>query len=73
MSCPHGMPTAASCIDCMDDDGLGAPPERATNRAAPFAARFPGRCMSCDDPISIGEQIRSTANGIGYEHERHEP
>ena len=26
MICTHGFPSPASCIDCMDDEGLGAAP-----------------------------------------------
>lgn len=27
-ACPHGMPSPASCLDCMDETGLGAAPVR---------------------------------------------
>lgn len=60
MTCPHGYPSPRSCLDCMDDNGLGAepnPPETVTHL---FAAMFPGQCPVCDLPIDVGDQIAHT-------------
>lgn len=59
MTCPHGYPSPRSCLDCMDDNGLGAanPSETVTHL---FAAMFPGQCPVCDLPIDVGDQIAHT-------------
>ncbi len=57
-TCPHGMPTPSSCVDCMNDDGLGAAPihlERAAGQS--ILAIFDGHCAAGDDPIAVGDEI----------------
>ena len=69
-SCPHGMPTAMSCLDCILGDGVGAeetPPVTATSRA--FKARFPGTCPLCNLAIHEGQSIVHT-NRDHVAHER---
>lgn len=58
MTCSHGMPSPASCVDCMDD-GPVAPPTRRTPRTidATFPARYDGECHGCNLPISVGQII----------------
>ena len=46
MTCPHGMPSPASCVDCMDE-GPVATPTRWQKVGGPFAARYPGECAAC--------------------------
>lgn len=61
MGCRHGMPSPASCFECMTDDGLGAapePPELADSR--PFKARKDGDCGACHLPIFVGQDIVHT-------------
>lgn len=61
MTCPHEMPSPASCIDCMNDDGLGAapiPPERADGQA--ILAIYDGHCLPGGDPIRVGDEIVRT-------------
>lgn len=55
--CPHGMPSKASCFDCMNDEGLGAPATPAVTVEAVFAARYDGHCGSCNLPISVGQRV----------------
>lgn len=58
MTCPHGMPTPAACIDCMNDDGIGAapiPPERADSQV--ILAIYDGHCAAGDDEIRVGDEV----------------
>lgn len=69
--CRHGMPTPASCIDCMDDGNIALPPQRTTrlHPAGPaFTARHQGRCARCDEPIEPGDTIRRWDDDL-YRHE----
>lgn len=68
--CTHGMPTPASCIECMDE-GLLPPPRRlsAPEIQCTFTARYPGRCARCDRGFSEGDQIGYTVDET-YVHER---
>lgn len=53
--CPHGMPSPASCFDCMIDGNYDAPrdePERADSR--PFTARKDGWCPVCHEGVTAG-------------------
>lgn len=61
MTCAHGMPTPASCIDCMDDDGLGAAPvevEKVTHGMA--VSRHPLDCPLCGCVWPAGRRIWHT-------------
>lgn len=63
--CTHGMPTPASCFECMED-GPVAPPTRnvpETVDGPAFAANWPGECPGCDRPIVVGQTIRATSRG----------
>lgn len=59
VTCPHGMPSPGSCVDCMNDGNLPPAPRPARPEVAskPFAARFPGHCRTCNMPIHEGQQI----------------
>lgn len=64
MICPHGMPTPASCLDCMETTGLGATPEEQEVAAGPeIPASFPGYCQPGDDRIEAGDLIVTTSEG----------
>lgn len=69
MSCPHGMPTPGSCVDCMDEGLLPPPrePEKPTIERT-FNARFPGRCRHCDRCFHVGDPIAYTTDET-YVHE----
>lgn len=57
--CPHGMPSPASCWECMEDGNLPAlpRPEPLTVVSRPFAARFDGHCPGCNTEIHAGQPI----------------
>lgn len=70
MNCPHGMPSPASCFDCMED-GPVAPltpnePERADSY--PFLARHAAQCEACNLPIIVDQLIVHTTSDR-YVHE----
>lgn len=67
MTCTHGMPSAASCVDCMDE-GLLAPPPKlmATRMGPPITARFPGHCRGCNLPIHEGQSIVPMGDVDGF-------
>ena len=56
MTCPHDYPTPAACMDCINDDGLGAPPAREPEWvfSRPFVARFDSLCPLCTQQIEAG-------------------
>lgn len=64
-ACTHGMPSPASCVDCMNDDGLGAAPIRPVEPAMsePLSAIFGTRCPYCEEGIAVGDQIMLFSDG----------
>lgn len=58
MTCPHGMPSPPSCVECMED-GPVAPPERTRRPTveATFQARYAGHCSGCNLPITPGQVV----------------
>lgn len=60
-ACPHGFPTPAACFDCMNDDGLGAPPVEPETMEIQFTARFEGVCPECGYSIVPGDTIVKTS------------
>jgi hypothetical protein len=65
-ACTHGMPTPASCRDCMEDGNLPLPPREADLPVV--RARFARACPACDYRIEIGDEIVATATE-GWLHE----
>ena len=64
------MPSPAACIECMDDDGLGAPPVQPIEIAYTFtASRTAGRCRVCDRKLHQGAALARTTDDA-YIHER---
>lgn len=64
MTCPHGFPSPASCIDCMDDVGIPAPkPEPEQVDSPPIEARFDGDCTACNLAIHVGQLVVHTSRG----------
>lgn len=70
--CPHGMPSPASCLDCIDEVGLGPMPrwlaasgaEEGGSTSVPAGDwtevrnDFEGtRCTSCGETIALGERF----------------
>lgn len=67
--CTHGMPSPASCIDCMDEGNMPDPPKaEAVTVEAVFAARYDGGCNECGLAIYEGQRIAKLSNGA-YVHE----
>lgn len=57
-ACTHGMPTPASCIECMEDGNLPVPPRQRPEILARSTARFDGTvCRWCDRPIRVDDSI----------------
>lgn len=57
LPCSHGMPNAATCMDCMEDGPVATAP-RWVFVGDPFRSIYPGLCTGCGDPIEQGETIR---------------
>jgi len=57
--CTHGMPTAASCWDCMEDGNLDPPPPPPTPDVAAWMgwARYDDHCDGCNLAVHVGQQI----------------
>lgn len=67
--CDHGMPTPASCIDCMDEGNIAPVRREPVTVEARFPARFPGQCPGCNLAIHEGEQIVRMSDDT-YRHGR---
>jgi len=66
VTCTHGMPTPASCLDCMDEIGFGATPTAAERLEGPkMNARHEGLCgdPGCINLIAPGCTIHLTTLG----------
>ena len=57
MNCAHGMPSPASCIDCMDEGPVVALARQRPLIARSIAARFDGRCDHCRSRIDEGDPL----------------
>ena len=60
--CPHGMGRAGSCIDCMDEIGLGpAPAPLEVAASDPLIAHHSGTCGICHRSIvpDVDEIVRT--------------
>lgn len=69
MICPHGMPTPASCLDCMEEGNLPPPPRPERPKVLhTFAARYDGDCPECHLPIRVGQMVSALSSGA-YVHE----
>lgn len=64
MNCPHGFPSPASCVECMEE----GPPEvqqqmKRIEEPEPlpdgeaFEARFSGFCRVCSSDVIPGQEI----------------
>lgn len=76
LPCPHDMPNAATCVDCMLD-GPVATPEQWERVGGPFTATFPGTCIGCDTTsIEPGQRVQRWDKGAdrtAYLHARCTP
>lgn len=57
VNCPHGMPSRASCIDCMEDGPVAPLARRPAVAERIIEARYPGRCAKCGTAIEQGDDI----------------
>ena len=71
-TCAHGFPSPLSCIDCMNDEGVGAEPAPEVTVEFVFCARFASQCPGCNLGIYEGERIAKLSNE-SYVHERCAP
>lgn len=68
--CAHGMPSPASCSDCMYDGNVA--PNIVTIVGHPFKAKYVSECPICDSPIVPGDLIHKRSDD-SYIHYRHAP
>lgn len=66
--CIHGMPTPASCVECMEETGLGVPKPEPVTIVATFGARYDGECPSCGLQIWTGQVVHRLSNDT-YVHQ----
>lgn len=64
LSCAHGFPSPASCVDCMEE-GPVAPPTASTPATieATFRAKYDGHCTGCNLPVGIGQVVHRLSEG----------
>lgn len=58
--CTHGMPTPASCIECMAEGPVASPRPAETqmlNAERWIEARFPGQCARRREEFDVGARI----------------
>lgn len=67
VECTHGMPTPASCWECMEEGNLESKP-KDERRPYFFAAKYEGYCTGCHETIKVGQTIGQHP-GFGYIHE----
>lgn len=70
--CPHGLGSAASCMTCMEDTGLGSQPQEPVREepgARPFRARKDSTCAGCGFPLAPGEWAIAMTNN-SFRHHR---
>lgn len=68
IACPHGMPSRASCVDCMLDGPVADIARRPATVAYRFTAQYAGRCIECREEIREGDELaRLTDETIVHE------
>lgn len=76
LPCSHGMPNAATCLDCMEA-GPVTTPEVWVKVGGPFTAQFPSTCVGCNETsIEPRQQIQRWDKGAdrtAYLHARCTP
>lgn len=61
-ACTHGMPSPASCVECMEDGNLPPAPRPTVTVDAVFIAYYAGHCRTCNLPTRAGERIARLSN-----------
>lgn len=72
--CPHGMPTPASCMPCMEEGNM--PPVVVADPdhiVATFYAKYDGECPGCGLSISVGQTVHKLEPSGRYVHEGCQP
>lgn len=64
-ACPHGMPSPASCVDCMADGPVRTPSTWHAARRS-FPAAYIGTCPACGDDFAVADRIRQWSFGPSY-------
>lgn len=69
MTCAHGYPTPAACVDCHADGSLPPVPKPAPEKVDyQFVARLFTDCQGCSLPIRIGDEcVRTTFGRVMHE------
>ncbi len=69
--CTHGMPTPASCWECMEDGNLPTATRAPSSPTVEvmFRARFMGQCSGCNLAIHEGQGIARMSDET-YRHAR---
>lgn len=71
-ACPHGMPTPASCIDCMDEGNIAPRPQRLWRPDPEWShwitADYASTCPICTDEVRQGETIARAISPSGSFH-----
>lgn len=73
--CTHGMPTPASCLACMEDEGVGPSeddswpaskffPKKKTQDDRVFTAQYDGQCYDCGGDIVEGHRAMYQAGRL---------
>lgn len=55
--CGHGMPSRASCWECMEEGGLGAPRIAPPRIVGTIRAHWPSVCPQCRSDVVEGDEI----------------
>lgn len=65
MSCPHGMPTPASCVDCMDEGPVVEMHREKLKAEHWIVARFDSQCAEGGCPVAEGDRV-GIVEGVGW-------
>ena len=71
VTCPHNMPSPASCIQCMED-GPVVEPTRWQKVGGPFNVRYEGWCATCEGKFYLGIAGRDLIQRWDFGEERTE-
>ena len=57
--CTHGMPSPASCWECMEEGPVVPPKVKGpkVKQGSRTTARYASRCGNCFEPIGVGDTI----------------
>lgn len=68
-ACTHGMPSPASCVECMEEGNLPPTPRPEPDHVvATFRAKFEGSCRVCGFAIQVGQVVHKLEPSETYVH-----